>query len=62
MDERPGVVQRAFQIAKGGKVESTAALQAQLAAEGYLNSEEVLAGRSITLQLARMIIERRRLK
>jgi hypothetical protein len=62
MDERPGVVQRAFQIARGGKVESTVALQAQLAAEGYLNGEKILAGRTITLQLTRMIFERRRSK
>jgi len=62
MDERASVVQRAFQIAKSGNVESIAALHVQLAAESYLNSGQILAGRSITLQLARIIVERRRSK
>jgi len=55
--ERPGVVQRAFQIAKGGTVKDIAALNAQLAAEGYVNSTQALAGRSIRQQLTRMIVE-----
>ncbi len=55
--ERPGVVQRAFQIAKSGTVADVAALTAQLAAEGYENSTQALAGRSIRQQLTRMIVE-----
>ena len=57
--ERPGVVQRAFQIAKGGTVADVAALTAQLTAEGYVNSIQALAGRSIQQQLTRMIVEAR---
>jgi len=55
--ERPGVVQRAFQIAKSGAVADVAALNAQLAAEGYENSTQALAGRSILQKLTRMIGE-----
>ena len=57
--ERPGVVQRAFQVAKSGAVADVAALTTQLAAEGYVNSAQALAGRSIRQQLARMIVEAR---
>ena len=57
--ERPGVVQRAFQIAKGGAVADVAVLIAQLVAEGYENSTQALAGRSIRQQLTRMIVEAR---
>ena len=57
--ERPGVVQRAFELAKSGETADVAALNARLAAEGYSNSAQILAGRSIVLQLTRMIIEAR---
>jgi hypothetical protein len=59
MVERPGVVQRAFQIAKSGKVADVAALRAQLTGEGYPNSAQALAGRPISSQLARMIVAAR---
>ena len=62
MNERPGVVQRAFQIAKTGEVTSLAALHARLAAECYLNSGEILAGRSVSLHLTRIIVERSMVK
>jgi hypothetical protein len=55
--ERPGIVQRAFQIAKSGEVADIATLNARLAAEGYANSTQTLAGRSILQQLTRMILE-----
>ncbi len=58
--ERMGVVQRAFQIAKSGTVTDTSSLHAQLAVEGYLNNPQILAGRSVSRQLARMIVEARR--
>jgi len=54
---RPGVVQRAFEIAKSGTVADVDALNAQLAAEGYENCTQSLAGRSLQLQLVRMILE-----
>jgi hypothetical protein len=57
MNKRPGVVQRAFQIAKSGEVTSLAALHAQLNAECYLNSGQISAGRSVSLQLACIIVE-----
>jgi hypothetical protein len=55
--ERLGVVQRAFEIAKSGAVADIAALNAQLAAEGYADSVQILAGRSLQQQLLRMILE-----
>ena len=55
--ERPGVVQRAFQIAKSGTVADIATLNAQLASEGYADSTQTLAGRSILQQLTRIIFE-----
>lgn len=60
--ERPGVVQRAFEIAKSGQVASVAALHAQLTQEGYENTAQALAGRSVSNQLARMIVEARTVK
>jgi hypothetical protein len=62
MDERTGVVQRAFQIAKSGAVTDISSLHAQLTLEGYLNTAQVLAGRSVSQQLARMIAEARSAK
>jgi hypothetical protein len=59
MEDRPSVVERAFQIAKSGKVENVSALQAQLAEEGYANSTQALAGRALSNQLMRMITESR---
>ncbi len=59
MEDRPGVVQRAFQIAKSGKVANITALRKQLTAEGYANSAQSLAGRSLSNQLSRMIAEAR---
>jgi hypothetical protein len=57
--ERPGVVQRAFQLAKSGTVADIAALNAQLTSEGYQNCAQTLAGRSLKQQLTRMIMEAR---
>jgi hypothetical protein len=39
MEERPSVVERAFQIAKSGAVANMAELSAQLTAEDYTNNE-----------------------
>ena len=57
--QRPSVVERAFQIAKSGKVANVSALQAQLADEGYPNGVQALAGRALSSQLMRMITESR---
>ena len=59
MDQRPSVVERAFQIAKSGTMENVPALLAELTAEGYSNCAQVLAGRAISNQLSRMINEAR---
>ncbi len=57
MEERPSVIERAFQIAKSGTVSSIADLSGQMTAEGYANAEQILAGRSLALQVTRMIVE-----
>jgi hypothetical protein len=62
MEQRAGVVQRAFEIAKSGKVASISALRAQLTEENYLNNAQFLAGRSLKNQLVRIIIEARTAK
>jgi hypothetical protein len=62
MEERPSVVERAFEIAKSGKVANTAELRKQLTAEGYTNNAQFLAGRSLSNQLTRMIAEARMAK
>jgi hypothetical protein len=59
MEERPGVIERAFQIAKSGDVANMAELRKKLAAEGYTNNASVLIGRSVVSQLSRMISEAR---
>jgi hypothetical protein len=59
MEERPSVVERAFQVAKSGAVANIAELSAQLTAEDYANSESFLASRSMILQITRMIAEAR---
>jgi hypothetical protein len=58
-EERPGVVERAFQVAKSGEVASIAELSARLEAEGYPNNAHFLTARSIAYQLSRMITESR---
>jgi hypothetical protein len=57
--ERTGVVQRAFEIAKSGAAADIAALNLLLAAEGYKNSAQALAGRPLQMHLTRMILEAR---
>jgi hypothetical protein len=59
MEDRPGVVGRAFEIARSGVVASTSELREQLTAEGYADTIQALDGRSISTQLSRMITEAR---
>jgi hypothetical protein len=59
LENRPSVVERAFQIAKSGKVANIAALRKQLTDEGYANAVQALAGRSLANQLTRMITDAR---
>ena len=57
MEQRTGIVERAFEIARSGDVASITILRSVLVKEGYSNVAQVLAGRSLKLQLARMITE-----
>ena len=57
VNDRPGVIERAFQIAKSGKVGNIKDLRTQLAEEGYSNVTVVLTGRSLRQQISRMIVE-----
>ena len=59
LENRPSVVERAFQIAKSGKVPNIAELRKQLSEEGYGNATQALAGRSLANQLTRMITDAR---
>ncbi|MBL8558605.1 MAG: hypothetical protein JNM47_07790 [Hyphomonadaceae bacterium] len=53
MDNRPSVIERAFQLAKSGKCESIAAIREQLSKEDYPNPDAVrgtaLVGRLKTM-------------
>ena len=62
MQERPSVVERAFEIAKSGKEANIPDLRKQFTAEGYSNNAQFLAGRSLSNQLTRMIDEARMTK
>jgi len=57
VNDRPGVIERAFQVAKSGKVSNIKDLRTQLAEEGYSNATVVLTGRSLRQQISRMIVE-----
>lgn len=57
MQERPSVVERAFQIAKSGSAANVADLCRQLLADGYDNAEQMLGSRSLAMKVTRMITE-----
>jgi hypothetical protein len=57
VNDRPGVIERAFQVAKSGKVSNIKDLLTQLAEEGYSNATVVVTGRSLRQQISRMIVE-----
>ena len=57
VEQRAGIVERAFEIAKSGDATNIMTLRTILAKEGYSNVAQVLAGRSLKLQLMRMITE-----
>jgi hypothetical protein len=57
VNDRPGVIERAFQVAKSGKVGNIKDVRTQLAGEGYSNVNMALTGRSLAQQISRMIIE-----
>jgi hypothetical protein len=59
MEDRPGVVKRAFQIAKSGTVANLSELHDILTMEGYVDNAQSLAGRLVASQLARMIVASR---
>jgi hypothetical protein len=57
MTDRPGIIERAFQVAKSGKVGNIKELRLQLAEEGYSNVTSALTGRSLAQQISRMILD-----
>jgi hypothetical protein len=57
VEQRAGIVERAFEIAKSGSAANITALRTILSKEGYSNVAQVLGGRSLKLQLIRMITE-----
>ena len=59
MNDRPGIIERAFQIAKSGGVVNLQDVRTQLAREGYSNVSAALTGRSLGQQIARMITDAR---
>jgi hypothetical protein len=54
MDSRPTVIERAFDLARSGRMASVGDIRNTLRAEGY-REEGQLFGRSITQQLMRLI-------
>jgi len=56
MSDRPSVIERAFQVAKSGKVGNIEQLRKRLKQEGYSNADS-LRGRSLLQQISRMITE-----
>jgi len=62
VETRASIVERAFEIARSGEVADIAALRAVLINEGYANAAQILGGRSLKLQLTRMITEARMAK
>jgi hypothetical protein len=59
LSDRPSVIERAFQVAKSGKVANIVELRARLAEEGYSNVAMALTGRALAQQISRMIVEAR---
>jgi len=57
VNDRPGVIERAFQLAKSGKVGNISDVRTQLAGEGYSNADIAVTGRSLAHQLSRMIVD-----
>lgn len=57
VEPRTSIVERAFEIARSGDVANIAALRNVLIQEGYTNAAQILGGRSLKLQLTRMITE-----
>ena len=53
MNDRPGVVERAFQIARSGGAANITALKRQLREEGYLAVQSYLGGAAIDRDLRR---------
>jgi hypothetical protein len=62
VEPRVGVVERAFEIAKSGDASNIMELRTALAKEGYSNVAQIFAGRSLKLQLMRMITDVRTAK
>jgi len=62
VEQRASIVERAFEIARSGDVTDIRLLRTLLTQEGYANAAQILGGRSLSLQLTRMIIDASRTK
>lgn len=62
VEPRVGIVERAFEIAKSGDAANIMELRTALTKEGYSNVAQIFAGRSLKLQLMRMITDVRTAK
>ena len=62
MEQRASIVERAFEIARSGDVTDIRILRTMLIQEGYANADQSLGGRSLSLQLTRMITDASRAK
>jgi hypothetical protein len=54
---RPGIVERAYQVANSGKVATVTLLKRQLRAEGYVSIEAYLTGAVLHADLRRACLE-----
>jgi hypothetical protein len=53
MNDRPGIIERAFQVARSGRVANITALKRQLRDEGYLSVQSYLGGAGLDRDLRR---------
>jgi hypothetical protein len=60
MDDKPGIIQRAFELAKNGECLSVEDIRSQLVREQYDQIAGHLGGSTITRQLRQLLAEKRR--
>ena len=58
MDQNKTALERAFELAKSGKVQNITQLRDQIKAEGYASAQ--IEGMALSRQLRRMIVQARR--
>jgi hypothetical protein len=60
MSDRPGIIERAFQVAQSGRVANITALKKQLRDEGYLAVQSYLGGAGLDRDLRRACLAARK--